>query len=286
MAERVPSGAMTSEIPSRSRCTAGSRASRALAGSPRSTNATSARRKASPKPGAFASSFLATAVKPPRSSLASTSTSSWLWWLKRNTAGRVARCSAPWTSSRTPARALPSSPPSVMPRSTASRREPLSAPTATPAAKPPSSPPTPAAVRASSAGPAAAARPEPGDRPGVVPGGRHQPAAGVERPRPADGAQEGHVLVAVGVREALRPGRCRAPAAKARTAAALPARHSSGPPGRPVQMPSSISTGETRMCSTPMARAAGSTWKRVADEARTTVWPACRWAVTSRHASG
>ena len=45
-------------------------------------------------------------------------------------------------------------------------------------------------------------------------------------------------------------------AANARTAAALPARHSSGPPGRPVQMPSSISTGETSTCSTPM-RAGG-----------------------------
>ena len=75
-------------------------------------------------------------------------------------------------------------------------------------------------------------------------------------------------------------------AANSRTAAALPARHSSGPPGRPVQTPSTISTGETSTCSTPMARAAGSTWKRVADEARTTVCPACRCAATSRQASG
>ena len=37
-----------------------------------------------------------------------------------------------------------------------------------------------------------------------MPGGVGQPAAGVEGPRPADGAQEGHVLVAVGVGVALR----------------------------------------------------------------------------------
>ena len=40
-------------------------------------------------PASFAASFFATPVKPPRSSLARTSTSSWLWWLNRNTAGRA-----------------------------------------------------------------------------------------------------------------------------------------------------------------------------------------------------
>ena len=153
VAERVPSGAMTSEMPSRSFSTAGSSALRASVAFFRSTKATSASRKASPKPGVLASSFLATPVKPPRSTLARTSTSSWLWWLNRKTAGRAARCSAPCTSMRTPASALPSSPARVMPRSTASRREPLSAPIATPAPKPPSSPPMPAAVRTSSSGP-------------------------------------------------------------------------------------------------------------------------------------
>ena len=51
-------------------------------------------------------------------------------------------------------------------------------------------------------------------------------------------------------------------------------------------MPFSISTGVTSTCSTPIALAAGSTWKRVADDANTTVCPALRWASTSRHASG
>ncbi len=50
--------------------------------------------------------------------------------------------------------------------------------------------------------------------------------------------------------------------------------------------PFTISTGDTRMCSTPIARAAGSTWNRVAEEASTTVCPAQRWAATSRHPSG
>ncbi len=78
VADLVPSGAMTSEIPSFSFCTAGASACRAWAGLPRSTNATSASRNASPKPGVFASSFFATPVNPPRSSLARISTSSWL----------------------------------------------------------------------------------------------------------------------------------------------------------------------------------------------------------------
>ena len=154
VAERVPSGAMTSEIPSRSFRTAGSSALRACAVLPRSMNVTSASRNISPSPGAPASSFLATPVNPPRSSLARMSTSSWLWWLNRKTAGRVARYCAPWTSSRTPASTLPSSPASVMPRLTASRREPVGAPSATPAAKPPAIPARPAAVRAISAAPA------------------------------------------------------------------------------------------------------------------------------------
>ena len=51
-------------------------------------------------------------------------------------------------------------------------------------------------------------------------------------------------------------------------------------------MPFTISTGDTRMCSTPIARAAGSTWNRVAEEASATVCPAQRWAATSRHPSG
>jgi hypothetical protein len=75
-------------------------------------------------------------------------------------------------------------------------------------------------------------------------------------------------------------------AANARTAAALPDRHSSGPPGRPVQIPFTISTGETMMCCTPIARAAGSTWNRVAEDASTTVCPARRCASTSRQPSG
>ena len=74
--------------------------------------------------------------------------------------------------------------------------------------------------------------------------------------------------------------------ANARTAAALPARQSGGPPGRPVHSPFSNSTGVTSTWSTPIARAAGSTWNRVADDASTTVCPARRCASTSRHASG
>ena len=53
-----------------------------------------------------------------------------------------------------------------------------------------------------------------------------------------------------------------------------------------MAMPFTISTGDTRMCSTPIALAAGSTWNRVAEEASTTVCPARRCASTSRHPSG
>ena len=68
----------------------------------------------------------------------------------------------------------------------------------------------------------------------------------------------------------------------ARTAAALPARQI----GAPAHSPFSISTGVTSTCSTPIARAAGSTWNRVADDASTTVCPERRCASISRHASG
>ena len=155
VAERVPSGAMTSEIPSRSRATAGASAALACAVLPRSTNAMSARRNISPNAGTLAASFFATPVKPPRSSFARMRTSSWLWWLNRNTAGRAdSRYSAPRTASRTPASAVPSSPASAMPRSTPSRREPFNAPSATPAPNPPTVPTAAAAVRAISRSPA------------------------------------------------------------------------------------------------------------------------------------
>ena len=99
--------------------------------------------------------LFATPVNPPRSSFARMSTSSWLWWLKRNTAGRAdSRCSAPRTSSRTPASAVPSSPASEMPKSTPSRREPFTAPSARPAANPPIIPAAPAAVRTTCRSPA------------------------------------------------------------------------------------------------------------------------------------
>ena len=62
--------------------------------------------------------------------------------------------------------------------------------------------------------------------------------------------------------------------------------HSGGPPGRPVASPSANPTGVTSTCATPIARAAGSTWNRVAEDANTTVCPARRCAATSRHASG
>ena len=87
--ERVPSGAITSEVPLRSASTAGARAALALVESVRSTYATSASQPIGANIGSVASSFLATAVKSLRSSEASTGTSSWLWWLKRKTAGRA-----------------------------------------------------------------------------------------------------------------------------------------------------------------------------------------------------
>ena len=132
------------------------------------------------------------------------STSSWLWWLNRNTAGRVARCSPPWTSSRTPASMLPSSPANVVPRSTASRREPVAAPSAAPVAKPPNMPGQPRRRAGEVPHPGPAAGAEPGHRPPVVPRRLLQLTARVDGPRPPDRLQERHVLVAVGVGVALR----------------------------------------------------------------------------------
>src|SRR5207302_1469704 len=88
VAERVPSGAITSEIPSsRSLATAGSSARRAWRESPRSTNATPASWKSWPKPGTFFASALATPVNPLRSSFIKTIGSSLDWWLNTNTQG-------------------------------------------------------------------------------------------------------------------------------------------------------------------------------------------------------
>ncbi len=77
------------------------------------------------------------------------------------------------------------------------------------------------------------------------------------------------------------------PAANARTASALPCRHSVGPATRPVRMPSAVtSAGVHSTCSIPAARAAGSTWNRDAEDASTSVWPIRSCARISCHASG
>jgi hypothetical protein len=135
VAERVPSGAITSDVPSRSFCTAGASASRAFAGSERSMNATPARRKNCPKPGTLAASFFATPVKSLRSSFATTIVSSLLWWLKTNTHGRADhRCSAPETMSMSmPATARPRSEPTPPVTFTIVRRDRRSSPIAAPA---------------------------------------------------------------------------------------------------------------------------------------------------------
>src|SRR5207247_1202633 len=90
--------------------------------------------------------------------------------------------------------------------------------------------------------------------------------------------------------DGLPPGTHDRPERRARGESAehpgQPRRRGTGPPGRPVTVPFTISTGDTRMCSTPIALAAGSTWNRVAEEASTTVCPARRCASTSRHPSG
>ena len=203
VAERVPSGAMTSEMPSRSRATAGASAALACAVLPRSTNAMSARRNISPNAGTFAASFFATPVNPPRSSFARMRTSSWLWWLNRNTAGRAdSRYSAPRTESRTPASAVPSSPASAMPRSTPSRREPFNAPSATPAPNPPTMPGRGRRGARDLPQPGPPAGAEAHDRPALLGRDEREARLGVERSRAPDRREERHVLGAVGVRVA------------------------------------------------------------------------------------
>ena len=98
--DRVPSGAMMTEMPWRSFSTAGARASTALAVLERSTKMTSARRNSCPKTGRLEISFLATKVKSrSRSRKATTMSITLLWWLRMKTAGRCdQRCSPPCTS--------------------------------------------------------------------------------------------------------------------------------------------------------------------------------------------
>ena len=160
-----------------------------------------------------------------------------------------------------------------------------SAPSATPAPNPPTVPTAAAAVRAISRSPA---RPRGRKRATGQPFSaalRARPGSGLSARGAPDGREERHVLVAVGVGVARARGRRRAAAERLHGLglAAPPQRRAAGAPGA---MPSSISTGVTSTCSTPIARAAGSTWKRVAEDASTTVCPARRWASTSRQASG
>jgi len=57
------------------------------------------------------------------------------------------------------------------------------------------------------------------------------------------------------------------------------------PRWRPVRRPSSVSTAVQTTWSAPSASAIGATWKRVADDASTIVWPLRRWASANRHTS-
>src|SRR5690349_7225312 len=66
-----------------------------------------------------------------------TNTSSWLWWLNTNTAGRCSHtCCSPVISTRTPASAREYSADSAIIEATAVRRLPLSSPNAAPVPMP------------------------------------------------------------------------------------------------------------------------------------------------------
>ena len=214
-------------------------------------------------------------------------TSSWLWWLNRNTAGRVDQVlGAAHVQPRPRASAVPSSPPSESRGPRPRGGDPFSAPSADARAEPadhpgrapppcaPSRAPRPGRVarnRATGHPRSAAAAAEPGSG---LSAARGRPSTGTARPRcrwSRRSSSRGRSRARARTPARRRP--CRAPTAAARL-------------GAPCAMPFSISTGVTSTCSTPIALAAGSTWNRVADEAKTTVCPALRWASTSRHASG
>ncbi len=104
VAERVPSGATTSETPSPSLRTAGSSWVLAFAVSPRSMKTMPARSKICPITGTVLTSFLAMPVKSRLSSWMMTAASSFDWWLKTKTQGLLeVRWSSPSrTRTRTP----------------------------------------------------------------------------------------------------------------------------------------------------------------------------------------
>ena len=133
--DRVPSGAMTTDMPPRSRSVTGRMASIAPALSDRSIMAASRAHAMRAPSGDFVISFLPTPLLRSRTSLATTNESKLVKWLWMNTLGRAAhRLAAPTTSTLTPLR------PSIMSThigkatSTPARRSRLTNPTATPTA--------------------------------------------------------------------------------------------------------------------------------------------------------
>ncbi len=152
--DRVPSGAITTDVPTRNLSRAGCSAAMALARSARSRNATSAIRNSCPITGTCAISFLATKVKPSRSSLLVTTRSmSALWWLMRNTAGRCDhRCCCPRTSILMSPTAPARSPNTEVATSTPRRRSRFSTPMVRPVPLAASRLPYMAAVRKAGVG--------------------------------------------------------------------------------------------------------------------------------------
>ena len=229
--ERVPSGAITSEVPLRSASTAGARAAWALVESVRSTYATSASQPIGANIGSVASSFLATAVK----SLAQQRGQHRHVELALVVEEEDRGPGAPQVvltdhvrASRRPA-ASDSSEAIVAAASSPVRRSRLSSPSPSPAATPAPSPAIEAAVRATVVGVSRLTRVSRviGQPRSCGLGGEAE--VGVERVRPADLLEVGHVLATVAVGVGLRevdaalggelagpPGPCRGPTGSAR----------------------------------------------------------------------